>query len=238
MVAQCGAVWILRAGTVFGFGAATHRKRHCGRRCAAGHSDARQCCPKTAMVCAHQLCVAGAGPGLRELGWRAERIRDGRLFSICDAGQSHAFGNRQCARRFGKIIGEQGVAGGGDVGAGESRTDTVAGQYAVRVQYWDILARRGWTHRFCWAQRSAWELRIIAETGVLIIHYNARVFYGDNVVPPRASVAGGTSLTIQGLGLQSNTTVGAGNIAAPVLASSATRLLVDAAAADGVYCAT
>ena len=66
--------------------------------------------------------------------------------------------------------------------------------------------------------------------------YNARVFYGGNVVPARASVAGGTSLTIQGLGLQSNTSVQAANVATPVLASAATQLLVDTpAAADGVY---
>lgn len=66
--------------------------------------------------------------------------------------------------------------------------------------------------------------------------YNARVFYGDTLFPARASVAGGTPLTIQGLGLQSNTTVLAANLPAPVLASSATQLLVDApAAADGVY---
>jgi IPT/TIG domain len=66
--------------------------------------------------------------------------------------------------------------------------------------------------------------------------YNARVFYGDNVAPARASVAGGTPLTIQGLGLQANTAVQAANVAAPVLAASATRLLVDApAVADGVY---
>jgi hypothetical protein len=66
--------------------------------------------------------------------------------------------------------------------------------------------------------------------------YKARVFYGDSVAPARASVAGGTPLTIQGLGLQANTAVQAANVAAPVLASSATQLLVDTpAAADGVY---
>jgi hypothetical protein len=61
--------------------------------------------------------------------------------------------------------------------------------------------------------------------------YNARVLYGDNVAPARASVAGGTPLTIQGLGLQSNTSVQAANVASPVLASSATQLLVNAPAA-------
>src|SRR5262249_13521036 len=34
--------------------------------------------------------------------------------------------------------------------------------------------------------------------------YNARVFYGDSVIPSRASVAGGTPLSVQGLGLQSD----------------------------------
>ena len=66
--------------------------------------------------------------------------------------------------------------------------------------------------------------------------YNARVLYGDNVAPARAGVAGGTPLTIQGLGLQSDTAVLAANVAVPVLASSATQLLVDTpATADGVY---
>jgi hypothetical protein len=66
--------------------------------------------------------------------------------------------------------------------------------------------------------------------------YNARVFYGDNIFPPRAGVAGGTPLTIQGLGLQADTSVQFANISTPVLASSATKLLVQTAAvADGVY---
>src|SRR5262249_42366503 len=34
--------------------------------------------------------------------------------------------------------------------------------------------------------------------------YSARVLYGDNVSPARANVAGGTPLTIAGLGLQSS----------------------------------
>ncbi len=56
------------------------------------------------------------------------------------------------------------------------------------------------------------------------------------MVPGRASVAGGTPLTISGLGLQSSLAVQAANTAVPLLASSATRLLVDApGAADGVY---
>ena len=67
-------------------------------------------------------------------------------------------------------------------------------------------------------------------------HYNARVFYADSLNPGRASVAGGTPLTIAGLGLQANTSVQLGTQAAPVLASSATQLLVDSkAVADGTY---
>jgi len=66
--------------------------------------------------------------------------------------------------------------------------------------------------------------------------YNARVLYGDNLVPARAGVAGGTPLTVSGLGLQSSLAVRAANTAVPLLATSATRLLVDApAATDGVY---
>lgn len=67
-------------------------------------------------------------------------------------------------------------------------------------------------------------------------HYNARVLYGDSLNPDRANVAGGTPLTIAGLGLQANTATQLGTQSAPVLASSATRLLVDSKAApDGVY---
>jgi hypothetical protein len=66
--------------------------------------------------------------------------------------------------------------------------------------------------------------------------YNARVLYGDNISPPRATVAGGTPLTIQGLGLRADTTVQVGTVATPVLASSATQLPVRTpAVADGVY---
>ena len=54
--------------------------------------------------------------------------------------------------------------------------------------------------------------------------------------PGRASVAGGTPLTIEGLGLQANTAVQIGATLTPVLASSATQLLVNSPAApDGIY---
>jgi hypothetical protein len=66
--------------------------------------------------------------------------------------------------------------------------------------------------------------------------YNARVFYGNSVVPARASVGGNTAVTIQGLGLQLDTQVQTAGLTAPVLASSATRLLVATPPlADGVY---
>ena len=52
--------------------------------------------------------------------------------------------------------------------------------------------------------------------------YNARVIYGDNVLPARASVAGSTPLTIAGLGLQSDTLAQTAGVTIPVLASSAT----------------
>src|SRR6185437_65079 len=66
--------------------------------------------------------------------------------------------------------------------------------------------------------------------------YAARVLYGDRLTPARASAAGGTPLTISGLGLQANTSVQLGKQAVPVLASSATQLLVDSkAVADGIY---
>ena len=65
--------------------------------------------------------------------------------------------------------------------------------------------------------------------------YNARVFYGDSIAPARASVAG-SLITVQGLGLQSNTQVQTGGFSVPVLAASATQLLVATPQlADGVY---
>lgn len=65
--------------------------------------------------------------------------------------------------------------------------------------------------------------------------YNARVFYGDSLIPARASVAG-SPLTIQGLGLQSDTQVQTAGFNVPVLATSARQLLVATPPlADGVY---
>jgi hypothetical protein len=66
--------------------------------------------------------------------------------------------------------------------------------------------------------------------------YNARVIYGDNVLPARASVAGGTPLTIAGLGLQSDTLAQTAGVTIPVLASSATQLLISSPPlVDGLY---
>src|SRR5262249_26318427 len=66
--------------------------------------------------------------------------------------------------------------------------------------------------------------------------YSARVLYGDNVSPARANVAGGTPLTIAGLGLQSSLLVQTAGVTVPVLATSATRLLVvSPPLADGVF---
>lgn len=66
--------------------------------------------------------------------------------------------------------------------------------------------------------------------------YNARLLYGDTVVPARASASGGTPLTIQGMGLRADTTVKAANVTTTVLASSDTQLLVNTPpAVDGVY---
>jgi hypothetical protein len=66
--------------------------------------------------------------------------------------------------------------------------------------------------------------------------YNARVIYGDSVLPARVSVAGDTPVTIAGLGLQSDTLVQTAGVTVPVLASSATQLLVSSPPlADGIY---
>jgi hypothetical protein len=66
--------------------------------------------------------------------------------------------------------------------------------------------------------------------------YNARVFYGDEVVPSRAGVAGGTPLNVQGLGLRSDTRIQAAGLNVPVLAASAKHLIVETPPLpDGVY---
>ncbi len=67
-------------------------------------------------------------------------------------------------------------------------------------------------------------------------NYTARVFYGDTLTPVRASVAGSTPLTIAGLGLRSDTLVQTAGITVPLLASSATGLLVSSPPLpDGLY---
>ena len=66
--------------------------------------------------------------------------------------------------------------------------------------------------------------------------YNAQVIYGDNVFPERASVAGGTPLTIAGLGLQSDTLAQTAGVTIPLLPSSATQLLISSPPlVDGIY---
>src|SRR5438477_7974798 len=65
--------------------------------------------------------------------------------------------------------------------------------------------------------------------------YRGRVFYGDRVVPARASVAGGTALAVQGLGLRGNTAVRIAAVNAPLLAVSANQVAATAPAmADGL----
>lgn len=66
--------------------------------------------------------------------------------------------------------------------------------------------------------------------------YNARVLYGDSLLPARASVAGNSAITIQGLGLQIDTQVQTAGINVPLLASSAKQLLVNTPPLpDGIY---
>lgn len=56
--------------------------------------------------------------------------------------------------------------------------------------------------------------------------YRARVFYGDNLSNGRASVAGGSILTVRGYGFRSSTAVSIAGGRATLLASSPTQLLV------------
>jgi hypothetical protein len=65
--------------------------------------------------------------------------------------------------------------------------------------------------------------------------YHARVLYADHVIPARASVAGGTVLSVQGLGFRPTTAVQVGGASSPTLGISANSLLTNAPAQlDGV----
>ena len=65
--------------------------------------------------------------------------------------------------------------------------------------------------------------------------YHARVFYGDNIFPARASVAGNTPIAIQGLGFLANTAVGIAAANPPLEAISAKQILINAPPmADGI----
>jgi hypothetical protein len=65
--------------------------------------------------------------------------------------------------------------------------------------------------------------------------YHARVFYGDNILPARASVAGNTPIAIQGLGFLTNTAVGIAAANPPLVAISVKELLISAPSmADGI----
>lgn len=58
--------------------------------------------------------------------------------------------------------------------------------------------------------------------------YHARILYGDNVTPARASVAGGTPLTLAGLGFESNTRLTVNNLNTPPLSVTANQMLFNA----------
>ncbi len=69
--------------------------------------------------------------------------------------------------------------------------------------------------------------------------YHARVFYGDTVIPARASVAGGTAQAVQGLGFRASTAATIGGNTVPVLSARPSQLLVTAPPApDGVQSIT
>jgi len=65
--------------------------------------------------------------------------------------------------------------------------------------------------------------------------YHARILYGDDVSPDRASVAGGTPLTISGLGFRANMRISLAKTLAPTLAVNARQTLINAPPlADGM----
>jgi hypothetical protein len=54
--------------------------------------------------------------------------------------------------------------------------------------------------------------------------YRARIFYGDSVIPARASARGGNALTVRGFGFHSGTTATVGSSSVPVLSTATGRL--------------
>jgi hypothetical protein len=65
--------------------------------------------------------------------------------------------------------------------------------------------------------------------------YHARVFYGDDIFPARASVAGTTPIAIQGLGFLTDSAVAIGAANSPLIAISAKQMLINAPPmADGI----
>ena len=67
-------------------------------------------------------------------------------------------------------------------------------------------------------------------------HYSARVLYGDSMAPARASVAGGTPVTVSGYGLMANTQVQTSGVSIPVMISTSNRMLLSTPhLTDGVY---
>lgn len=69
--------------------------------------------------------------------------------------------------------------------------------------------------------------------------YAARIFYGDAIVPARASTAGGTPLAVEGMGFLPGNTVAVGGTGTSVLSTDATQMLFKApAATDGVQSIT
>lgn len=58
--------------------------------------------------------------------------------------------------------------------------------------------------------------------------YHARLFYGDSVIPARASVRGGNALIVRGFGFRTNTQATVGGSAATMMSTAAGRVLMTA----------
>ncbi|HMK31878.1 MAG TPA: IPT/TIG domain-containing protein [Terriglobales bacterium] len=64
--------------------------------------------------------------------------------------------------------------------------------------------------------------------------YQARLLYGESVTPARASTAGGTVVSIRGIGFASNTAVKIGGVGAKIVSVAADQIVTEApAASDG-----
>ena len=179
-------------------------RRECnrGRRYGARHSDAEQCIGSSGPVSAHHLSDTRGVAAGRRLESFIQSLRRHRLLPVRGSGESHAL---DTGDRFGR----------GRCGLG-NKSQPVIGMWGLELETCGRLAKHAvslqlFIVRSDTAQRATPTAHRLPDRNFRLprrwradYRYHARILYGDQVNPARASVAGGTALAIQGLGFQSN----------------------------------